>query len=187
MQSMRIALFGGSFDPPHVGHLQVAKEVIRHKIVDDVWFIPCADHPFRKQMTSAVHRVAMLKLLSDFPVQSWELHREGPSYSIDTLEYAAKTFPEHTFFWLLGSDQLQSFQQWHRWKDLLAAFVVLVYPRMNFPLTTVPEGMIALPQLPQTNISSSQIRDAVREKKSIGALVPTAIARYIQTHALYKV
>ena len=114
---MKIALLGGSFDPVHYGHLQMAKEAMQVLKVDEVWFIPAKKTPLKDRiLTSDTDRLAMLKIaLADFPqfkVNPIEMQREGTSYTIDTLEALRKQYPSYTFYWLIGNDQLEQFDLW---------------------------------------------------------------------------
>jgi nicotinate-nucleotide adenylyltransferase len=92
---MRSILFGGSFDPPHAGHLQIAEHVIANNIADELVFVPCQDHPFDKRMSSSADRVAMLGLLTPphTSISLYEIEKPGKSYSIETLKYFSKNNP----------------------------------------------------------------------------------------------
>jgi len=183
---MRIALFGGSFDPPHLGHKTVANTVVAKKIADQVWFVPCANHPFAKELSSANHRLAMLQLLGNYQIYAYEIEKDTKSYSIETLEHAAAEFPQHTFVWLMGSDQLKDFHKWNRYEDIVNKFGVLVYPRKGYALEPLIPGMKALHEVPEVGTSSTEIRNAVKEQKSLESLTLPTIARYIEEHGLYS-
>lgn len=184
---MRIALFGGSFDPPHRGHLSVAQAVVDHHIVDAVWFVPCANHPFAKTLSPAHHRLTMLRLLSDdHYVYQYEIAKPTPSYSLETLLQATREFPSHDFVWLMGSDLLGSFTRWYHYQELLQQFTVLVYPRAGHDLSPLLPGMTALTSLPAVALSSTSIRAQVQNGQSITPSVPPAVANYIQSQQLYR-
>lgn len=183
---MRIALFGGSFDPPHLGHLTVANVVSRQKIADEVWFVPCANHPFAKYMSLAKNRLKMLKLLSDkHTMYTYELKRATPSYSLETLEHAVQEFPQHSFVWLIGSDQVGVFHKWYRYKELLKKFTVLVYPRENHPVDALLPGMQAVKDCPIISVSSTEVRNAIHHHQPIEKFVTKEIAEYIEENQLY--
>ncbi len=182
---MHIMLFGGSFDPPHNGHLAVADHVVQANIADKVWFVPCAKHPFAKHLSPTSHRVAMLKVLRAHTITLFEAESDQPSYSIDTLEHFSSTQPHHSFSWLIGSDQLPSFQKWHRYADLLKRYTVYVYPRTGFPLDHLLPGMTGLHTMPTIDISSTDVRARVKRHQPIDEMVPLAVAQYIQEKKLY--
>lgn len=183
---MRIALFGGSFDPPHLGHLTVASVVEHRKIADEVWFVPCANHPFAKYMSPAKNRLEMLKLLSDkHTMYTYELERATPSYSLETLEHSVQEFPQHSFVWLIGSDQVGVFYKWYRYEELLNRFTVLVYPRENHPVDALLPGMQAINDCPIIAISSTEVRTAVHNHQPIEKFVTKEIAEYIRENNLY--
>ncbi len=182
---MHIMLFGGAFDPPHNGHIQITQAILDQGIAEHVWLIPCAQHPFGKKMSAAADRLAMLHEVGSLTINTYETDRTDTSYTIETIEHFAKNQPNDTFSWLIGSDQLPAFTRWHRWQDLVTKFRVYVYPRQNFPFEQMQAGMIALKKLPLITVSSTMIRTLVSEGKPISHLVPSTVDQYIQTHNLY--
>ena len=184
---MRIALFGGSFDPPHLGHLMVANVVEQQKIANEVWFVPCANHAFSKSMSPAKNRLDMLKLLSNkkHPIYTYELEKTTPSYSLETLKHAVQKFPQHSFVWLIGSDQVGVFHKWHRYKELLKKFTVLVYPREHHPVDVLLPGMQAVKDCPIISVSSTEVRNTVHNHQPIEKFVTKEIAEYIEENRLY--
>lgn len=188
---MHIALFGGAFDPPHIGHERVAHHILEKRLADQVLFVPANDHPFRKTMSPTFHRLHMLTSLitDDISVATWELEQSGPSYSIVTLEHFAAAQPEDTFTWIIGSDNLGQFARWHRYQDILDKYGVLVYPRTNsIDPATLLQGMEYLASMPICSISSTQVREAVRSgaaRTELEGLVTAPVARYIQEQKLY--
>jgi nicotinate-nucleotide adenylyltransferase len=183
---MHIALFGGSFDPPHKGHLLVAKTLIDRKLVDEVWFVPCAVHPFNKTLTSSVTRLKMLESVPNLKISTYELDNPGPNYSIDTIEHFAKQYPEHTFSWVMGADQIQHFTKWHRYQDILNTFHIFVYPRATYDTTHLLPGMTLLSDVELSDVSSTHIRKSVHENKDISQLTNQPVADVINTSHLYK-
>lgn len=184
---MHIALFGGSFDPPHLGHQQIAHFLIEQEIVDELWFVPCFQHPFAKNMSPAADRLAMLKLISipHTSICTFELHQPQPSYSYDTLRHYRQTQPKDHFSWVIGSDQLTDFPRWHHYTQLLQDFSVYVYPRSGSTMYQLLSGMIPLTKAPMIDLSSTQIRTHCRQQQPIDHLVSPPVAAYIQSHQLY--
>lgn len=193
---MHIALFGGSFDPPHKGHLLVGLTLLEQHIVDEVWYVPVKKHPFGKNLSPDEDRVALLKAMIASPlvqergfrdrlkVSTHELDKNDLSYSLRTLTELSQLHPEHQFCWVIGSDNVGSFTQWYQYQELLNQFVVWVYPRAEFPMTPLLPGMRSL-QAEQVTVSSTQIRECLAQNLPITELVEPAVEQYINTHHLY--
>lgn len=193
---MHIALFGGSFDPPHKGHLLVGLTLLEQHIVDEVWYVPVKKHPFGKNLSPDEDRVALLKAMIASPlvqergfrdrlkVSTHELDKNDLSYSLRTLTELSQLHPEHQFCWVIGSDNVRSFTQWYQYQELLNQFVVWVYPRAEFPMTPLLPGMRSL-QAEQVTVSSTQIRECLAQNLPITELVEPAVEQYINTHHLY--
>jgi nicotinate-nucleotide adenylyltransferase len=203
---MKIAILGGSFDPPHLGHILIATQVKEFLQMDKVWLMPLfqkdlQDKMFHKRLSEVDHRLAMAKLLeNDFiKVSDYEIKHNQTSYSIDTLEALAKLHPQDEFYWITGSDQLDGFQKYHRWQDLIHNQNLIIFPREHMlwhleekvketmNLQTIPENVTVLDnkKLVLTNVSSSLIRQRVRESLSIRYLVPDEVEQYIKENNLY--
>lgn len=133
----RIGILGGSFDPVHLGHLNMAQAAQTQLQLDEVWFVP-AGHPWQKSRlpSAAIHRTAMLELaIHDRPtwrIEKIELTRLGPSYAIDTLEALSAAHPNTYFTWLIGADQLDNLTSWHEWRKLLSLCEFGVAPRPGY-------------------------------------------------------
>ncbi len=171
-----IAIFGGTFDPIHLGHLRLALDLHEKYKFDEIRFIPCKNPVLKKAATvSLEHRIAMLKLAvkdqPQFVVDESERHRNGPSYMIDTLVDLQSKMPKQKFTLILGSDAFEDFNRWHCCEDIIALAKLLVVPR---------GGNQTLP------ISSSDIRKRLSHKKSARYLVPDAVWKYIVKHGLYR-
>jgi len=185
---MHIMLFGGSFDPPHNGHWQIAHEIIKQKIADQLWFIPCYSHPFAKNLSNSIHRLNMVQYLTNHAilVNDYEIKKEGTSFSYNTLKHFQTSQSTNTFSWLIGSDQLSSFHKWKNYQEFLKSAKVYIYPRANYPLKPLYENMIPLTDFPMITISSTQVREAVSQNKAIDKLVPEKVKQYIESKNLYK-
>ena len=189
---MHIGLLGASFDPPHLGHVTVAEETLKAGIFDQVRWVPTKQHPLAKELTSVEHRLKMVELtLEDLDdarciLENCELERPEISYSFDTLEFLSRQEPEHTFSWIIGSDNLSSFHRWSRYQEILANYRVYVYPRPDYPMVNLLEGMVPLAEVPEIAISSTQVRRATQQGASIDGLVVPAVAQYITAHELYR-
>jgi nicotinate-nucleotide adenylyltransferase len=190
---MNIILFGGAFDPPHLGHQAVSRALLNQGIADQVWYVPAKEHPFSKPMNKPKHRLAMLKLIIDDPrlkIEQYELGKEGVSYSRDTLDFLSAKYPQHTFSWVIGSDNLRDFHKWgdsqgRDYLDLLKHYRFYVYPRKDFPFKPLYEQMIPLKNVKEVAISSTEIRQKVKTGQSVTDLINPSVASYIIQQKLY--
>ncbi len=187
----RIGVFGGTFDPPHVAHAALARVALDTLALDEVRWIP-AGQPWQKarSITPAVHREAMTRLAIEgeprFVLDRIELERQGPSYTLDTLRALR---PLGELFLLIGADQYARLPTWHDWQELPAWATLAVAgrpgaaPPSDARLQCMPHR--ALP-LPMHDISATDIRARVARGQPLDGLVAPAVARYIESHALYR-
>ncbi len=188
----RIGLFGGSFDPVHLGHLLVAQAAREELDLARLFFIPAAQSPFKpdRQPTPAPERLRLLRL--GLAGKSWcevderEVSRGGVSYTIDTVRDYARRFPAAQRFYLIGADHLPQLPKWRAAEELarLVEFVAISRPgQMETPFPPPFRGrwLAGFP----LGISSSQIRTRVKARRPIGHLVPAAVAEAITNNRLY--
>ncbi|MFZ5377022.1 MAG: nicotinate (nicotinamide) nucleotide adenylyltransferase [Patescibacteria group bacterium] len=190
---MKVILFGGAFDPPHLGHEQVAKELVEKKIADQVWFVPVGSHAFDKNLAAVEHRLKMLELIlpPHTRIERFEVDHPGVSYTLDTLKEMSRLYPRDEFFWVIGSDNLPKFHLWDDGKGnsfevMLASYKFYVYPRVGFPFFPLYDNMITLDQLTSVDVSSTEIRRRVKAGQSCQNLVSPAVAEYIRENGLYQ-
>ncbi|MCD6093245.1 MAG: nicotinate-nucleotide adenylyltransferase [Candidatus Omnitrophica bacterium] len=185
---MRIGILGGAFDPIHLGHLLLAEKAREKLSLAKVIFIPCFISPFKKEIVSSSQRYKMVCLaISDNPffvVSKLEIKRKGVSYSIDTVRELKKRYPRDEFFFILGSDSWGQFSSWKDSDELLKLIRFAVMERKGFSLRE--NGSILRISGEVLPISSSQIRERVKQNKSIRYLVPERVRRYILRKGLYK-
>lgn len=191
LKKLRIGILGGTFNPPHLGHLALAKEAARRLVLDKVIFIPALlpphktlkdDNPrFRHKMTALACRNNPL-----FEVSSVELDRNAVSYSVDTLRRLKKIYGTSArFFFIAGSDSLKELKTWKESKNLLKLTYFAVAGRPGFPIRGAKRGMIII-DMPPLNISSSMIRSRVKRSLSVKRLVPETVRKFIRKHRLYR-
>lgn len=195
---MKVALFGGAFDPPHLGHQRVGQEMISQKVVDEVWYVPVFEHPWAErlnkwEMEGYQQRQEMVELIL-FPGAKLAEYKDV-SFAYPTLEYFSQKFPAHEFSWVIGSEYLPSFKDWKFADRVLAEFGVYVYPRAGFPLQPLMRGMTALQGFPEMNISSTQFREKYQAglkaagqeagDQAAARLVDKKVLRYIKESKLY--
>lgn len=190
---MRLGLFGGSFDPVHNGHLELARCARDQAQLDEVWFIPAAMQPLKPHgpRASAKHRLAMLELAlaaePRFSVSTLELDRGGVSYTVDTLREIHAQFPDAKLFFLMGADALHDLPNWREPAEILRLATPLVVRRPGEqPLDDPVLPAHAIIEMPALAISSSEIRRRVAAGESIADLVPAEVADYILRFALYS-
>lgn len=191
---MNIAILGGSFDPPHNGHLSIAQQILRLTDTQQVWLMPCYYHPFAKTLTPFQHRLMMAKfLVSDrIQVSDFEIQKRGTSYTIDTLNGLAAQHPHHKLSWIIGDDQISSFQKWKNWEEIVTKYTIIVVPRsFQTPSLVLPTPKPNITIIPSerwqhSSVSSTEIRQAVKFKKPIMQQVPLAVAKYILQNKLYQ-
>lgn len=193
MQTLRrIGLFGGSFDPVHLGHLLVAEAAREELDLDRVFFIPTARSPFKpdNQPAPDASRAAMLRMAltgrTRCELDEQEFHRGGVSYTVDTVRDYVKRFPGAELFWLIGADNVAKLPEWHRAMELaeLVQFVAIPRPgeaAVSFPAPFRGQMLTGFP----IGVSSSQIRARVKAGLPIDPLVPAAVAEMIRNNQLY--
>jgi nicotinate-nucleotide adenylyltransferase len=187
----RVGIFGGTFDPPHEAHVALACAALHALSLDEVRWIP-AGQPWQKTraITPAAHREAMTRLAIDgeprFVLDRIELEREGPSYMLDTAR-ALRSRGE--LFLVIGADQYARLPTWHGWQELLGLVTLAVAnrpgtaPPADAQLQRTPHRAVPLPML---DISATDIRARIARGLPIDGLVPPPVARYIESHGLYR-
>ena len=195
---LRVALYGGTFDPIHYGHLLPAEEVCEAYGFDRFWFIPAARPPHKQddpQRASPDERFEMVRLAvmghPTFRVSRSEIDRTGKSYAIDTVrEFQARYGPDATIYWILGADALIDFDVWKDGETLLeiCRFVAMTRPR--YDLSRVPKHVrerVEFFTVTGIDLSSTEIRARIAAGKSIRYRTPPAVIDYIERHGLYRI
>jgi len=190
---MRVALFGGSFDPVHQGHLLVAEFLRQRERLDRVVFIPAWRSPLKpRSRGSPAARLAMLRLAvrgnPAFRLSTMELRRGGPSFTIDTVRlWRRRQRQRQRPFLLLGGDALLELHTWRDWRDLLQEARLLVFARPGAAAARRRARSLGLPyhEVALCSTSSSALRSSLRRQRSIRYQVPEPVRRYIEKHRLY--
>lgn len=193
----RIGLLGGSFDPPHLAHLSLARTALQTLDLDELWWLP-AGQPWQKAgraLEAGVHRSAMVRLLIQgeprFRLDERELRRTGPTYTVDTVRECRAAHPEADFFLILGQDQYGRLDTWRDWPALLQDVTLAVagragqVPAPPAALAGHPHRLEVLP-LPDIPVSSSALREALARGDEVSLMVGEAVAGYIARHHLYR-
>ena len=190
----RIGLFGGTFDPPQLAHLALARSARDALHLDELRWIPTAK-PWQKSrtITAATHREAMVRLTIEgepgFVLERCELERGGPSVTLDTVRELQQRDGPASWIWIMGSDQYANLHTWRGWRELLQRVTLAVAERPGVAAMVDPEvaahphAMVPLPPMP---ISATDIRARVQRGDSISGLVADTVASYIDRHHLYR-
>lgn len=189
MRPPRLGLFGGTFDPPHIGHMIVAQDVVERLGLDRLFLIPAGTPPHKQDQTvsPAAIRFEMVQSIAAgnraLAVSGIELERNGPSYTVDTLRYFRDLHPRAEIFFVLGADQAAAFDTWHEPEAVasLATLVVLAREGSEVPLA----GFTSVP-VTRVDISATAVRMRVREGRSIRYLVPDRVIEIIERNRLYR-
>lgn len=188
----RIGVFGGTFDPPHTGHLLLALDALDQLGLDRLLLVPAARQPLKQgvPMTDAAHRVAMVRALSAadprLAVDDSEVTRGGLSYTVDTLRSLRAAEPDAEFFLLMGEDTAATLPQW-REPEALALLVTVAIAGRGEVERPLPQGFQAQRLATRrVDISATEVRERVRRGRSIRGFVPDAVADYIEAQQLYR-
>ena len=177
---IKTGLFGGSFNPIHNGHIALAQAVLRQCQLDEVWLMVSPQNPLKRNDSDLLDdalrfEMAQKALEGVEGVQAcdYEFRLPKPSYTWNTLQHLSADYPDREFVLLIGGDNWAHFQRWRHWKDILWHHRIIAYPRDQYL------GTINVPLL---DVSSTEIRERVRQGLSIDGLVPTAIVKLVQTY-----
>lgn len=213
---MYIGIFGGTFNPIHLGHLRTALEVLERFKMKQILFVPSSipPHKNKHEMASAIHRLKMVNLAvtgnHNFGVSETEIHRRGKSYSIDTIKVLKKEYPENKLAFIMGLDAFLEINTWHKYKELFNECDFIVHSRAGVTKVgwqqSIPAEIKAnfkkkgttkefvhtsgnkllFTEVTSLGISASYIREMVREGRSIRYLTPRRVMEYIHENNLYK-
>jgi nicotinate-nucleotide adenylyltransferase len=185
----RIGILGGTFDPPHMGHLIIAEEVLRALNLDQIWFIPTFEPPHKHDAYVQVdHRIDMLKLAiegnNEFLLNTIEIDRAGKSYTIDTIIGLKEAHPEAEFYFIIGADMVEYLPNWYKIDELIKLVKFVGVKRNGYSVDS--SYPIKKVEIPMIDISSTLIRERLQAKKSIKYLVPESVYHYIKENGLYE-
>ena len=196
---MRIGIFGGSFNPPHNGHLHLAESVHAALQLDEVWLIPAKQPPHKSASAyaPAEDRLAMCRLAAEnYPwmrAEDYELRQDAVSYTYYTVTHFAEEYPDAKFYLLIGGDMLRTFTQWYRWKDILQYTALAAIAREEQEYAELAEcaenlrqyGEIHLLNVETFPISSTKIRENVQKRQNNSCYLPEKIVQYMKQRNLY--
>ena len=193
MCKRKIGLFFGSFNPVHNGHLILANYIVEYTDLDSIWFVVSPQNPFKDEssLLQDRHRFDMLKLAvkddTRFEVCDIEFNMPKPSYTIDTLRCLSELHPDADFHLICGMDNLACFDKWKDYQSILDNYNLLVYPRKNYDAGDLKNHKsVHIINAPEIEISSTFIRNAVKENKDVRYFVPEKSYKYMIDNNFYK-
>ena len=190
---MHIGLFFGSFNPVHIGHMALANYMLSFTDMDEVWLVVSPQNPLKSksQLLDQNHRLHLVNLAIDdargIRSSNVEFKLSQPSYTINTLVHLEENYPEHRFSLIMGQDNLQSFSKWKNYEEILKNYHLYVYPR---PQTEASQfdahPHVHLTQAPLMEISSTFIRNAIKEKRDVRFFLPQKVWEQIDAMGFYQ-
>jgi nicotinate-nucleotide adenylyltransferase len=191
----KVGLFFGSFNPIHIGHLVIAEYMVEFTPLEQIWFVVSPRNPLKKKETllNETHRIQMVRLAIEydnrFKASSIEFKMPRPSYTINTLSLLNEKHPNIDFSLILGLDNVATFHKWKNYEQLLKHYKIYVYPRIysaEEPSVLAKHPSIVITEAPIVELSSTFIRNAIHEGKTIKHMVPPQVGDYIRDMHFYK-
>ena len=189
-EPIRTALFGGTFNPLHNGHLAIAQSVLEQGLADEVWILITPCNPWKKDQALLDDRLRYdmvaqaVKEMDGVRASDYEFKLDKPSYTANTLRRISADYPDREFILTIGADNWVKFHNWREADFILKNYPIIVYPRQGYPIENV-SGNVTLLDCPLMDISSTQIRQMVHNGTPINELVPASVARTIKEKGLY--
>lgn len=179
---MTIGIFGGTFDPIHNGHIQLANQFLTHLQLDEVWFMVTPQNPWKKnsQLAPDEFRLKLvetaIKNQDRLVASDYEFHLDKPSYTFKTLRHLSEDYPDDEFVLLIGADNWEKFDHWAEHEEILSNYRIAVYPREGCSVDTdsLPEN-VTFVEMELYNVSSTTIRQYLKEGKPVDEFVPQSI------------
>jgi nicotinate-nucleotide adenylyltransferase len=189
---MKIGLYFGSFNPVHVAHLIIANHILNETDIEKVWFVVSPQNPFKgeKTLLNEYHRLHLVKTAIEddnrIKASDIEFSLPKPSYTTATLAYLKEKNPEHEFCIIMGSDSFQNLHKWKNYEVIVKECEVYVYLRPGFEVTNHVHAKLQIVDAPLLQLSATQIRNYIREGKSIRYLVTERVKEEIEKGNYYK-
>ena len=185
----RIGILGGTFNPPHNGHLLMAELVRESMKLDEIWLLPASVPPHKQETsTSAVLRAEMAQLAAGtneyFSVQNIELKRTGVSYTFDTIKILKERYPENDFYFIIGADMIAYLPKWHRIEELSRLIQFVGVNRTGYKVES--KYPVHLVDIPAIDLSSTAIRARIRKRQTVKYMLPDTLIHFIKEHQLYE-
>lgn len=196
----RIGLFGGTFDPPHMGHIELAHTVCEHFSLDKIIFIPAGNPPHKQDVkkTDKAHRYRMVQIATEkypqFEVSDFDVKNEKPNYSYITIDHFKKKHPDSEIFFIIGTDSLRDFPFWMKYRELAAMCRFIVVPRPGVPVSDYFKNFAPDDIMPELlfledfsyDLSSTSLRKKLAQGKAQDCDLPQGVLEYIAKNKLYS-
>lgn len=192
---MKIGLYFGTFNPIHIGHLIIANHMAEHSDLQQIWMVVTPHNPLKQKNTLLEdrQRYHMVRLATeDFPKikpSDIEFHLPQPNYTVNTLAHLKDKFPQHEFSLIMGEDNLNSLHKWKNYEYLLENYDIYIYPRIAEEVASSPQNFgnrIHKIDAPIVEISSTFIRESIKNKKNVRPLLPEKVWEEIDYNNFYK-
>ena len=187
---MKIGLYFGSFNPIHIGHLIIANYIANNTKLDEVWFVVSPQNPFKNtnSLLNEQHRLSLVKIAIEgekkLKASNVEFKLPKPSYTADTLLYLSEKYPKYIFSIIIGSDGFQNIEKWKNYKYIINNYNIFIYQRPSYLIEMVADN-VKIVDAPLLEISSTQIRKNIKDKKSIRYLVTDTVMEEIKLKNYY--
>jgi len=189
---MKIGLYFGSFNPIHIGHCIIANHFAQNTDLEKLWLVVSPQNPFKESagLLNEYHRLHLVKLATEdennLKASDIEFHLPRPSYTIDTLTYLKEKHPDHEFSIVMGSDGFQNLPKWKNADILIREYKFRIYKRPGFPINNPAGANIEIAAAPLLEISSTHIREMIKQGKSVRYLVPDKVREEIELYHYYR-
>jgi nicotinate-nucleotide adenylyltransferase len=192
--TVKVGLLGGTFDPPHLGHLIMAEEALVRLALDEIWFLPSYLPPHAERKASATpesseHRLEMVRLAikgnRHFKLSLVEIERKGKSYTYETIAVLREQFPAYQFYFIIGADMVNDLPKWAHFDELKQSVTFIGFNRSGVHWQAPEDVQLVKAEMPEIGISSSLIRKRIKEKGAWHYLVPEPVKKYIEVNGLY--
>lgn len=183
-------IFGGSFNPIHTGHIELARQLLKKLSLKEIWFVVSPLNPFKKASADLLDdekRLLMTQMaLGDEPDMlacDYEFHLPRPSYMLHTLQHLSVDYPDRQFALIIGADNWLAFERWFGYKEILEHYPVFVYPRQGYDVDELkmPTGVTYV-DTPLFNLSSTEIRQLIKQNESLKGLIPEKIIPMVKEY-----
>ena len=189
---MKIGLYFGSFNPVHTAHLIIANHILNETNINKVWFVISPQNPFKTEtaLLNEFHRLHLVRLATEddnrIKASDIEFSLPKPSYTSNTLTYLAEKYPEHEFSIIMGSDSFQNLHKWKNYESIIQNYSLYVYIRPGIEVNNTIDANVTILDAPLLQLSATQIRQNVKEGKSIRYMVPDKVLEEIEKGGYYK-
>ncbi len=192
-KKLRTGIFGGSFNPIHIGHLALANYLCENGYIDEIWFLVSPQNPFKQNQSLLDDRLrlklvqAAIKGYPHFHASDFEFHLPKPSYTANTLNKLSEAYPDRNFYLIIGADNWEAFDRWKSPEEIIARHNILVYPRLGYDINpdSLPPNVKAVDS-PIIEVSSTFIRESISRGKDVRYFLHPSVYDIIEKEKLYK-